>query len=83
MEHKLNEIFTCKVKGKTIYLEVTNTKDNTCRGCFFDDYCDYCETVRNTIGYCDNKLRSDNLPIIFRKVNKFNILKLWNVKQTK
>lgn len=85
MEHKLNEVIACKFKGKTIYLEVTNTKDNTCRGCFFDKNSNsgYCETVRNIIGDCDNRFRSDNLPIIFRKVNKFNILKLWNIKKTK
>lgn len=69
MEHKLNEIFTCKFKGKTVYLEVTITKDNSCRGCFFDkNNSDYCETIRNTIGYCDNKLRSDNTPVIFKKL---------------
>ena len=74
MEYKLNEIFTCKVKGKTVYLEVTNTKDYTCRGCFFHvtDDCDYCSNIRNILGQCDACLRTDNTPIIFKKINKIN-----------
>ena len=54
-----------KFKYKDIILEIKN--GNSCDGCFFyDEYC--CEDkVRNVIGDCSDKLRMDNVPIIFIK----------------
>lgn len=72
MEHKINEIITYNYKGETIQLEVTPTKDSSCINCFFySNYdCDYCFDIRNFIGPCDNKLRTDNTHVIFKKVIK-------------
>lgn len=72
MEHKINEIITYNYRGKTIQLEVTPAKDSSCLDCFFyNNYdCDYCFNIRDFIGQCDNKLRTDNIHIIFKKVIK-------------
>lgn len=72
MEHKINEIIAYNFKSKIIYLKVISDKDNTCKGCFFNENtdCDVCETIRNTIGYCSNEFRSDNTSIIFKQINK-------------
>ena len=77
MEHKINEIITYNNEDKTIYLKVTPMKDSTCQGCFFyvTDDCDYCANIRNIIGQCDSGLRSDNTPVIFRKINNTIIKK--------
>ena len=77
MERKLNDIITYNHEGETIYLKVIASKDNTCKDCFFNDTCKYncCDTIRNTIGNCDNELRSDNTPVIFIKINNNKIMK--------
>ena len=74
MERKVNEIITYNHKDKIIHLKVISDKDNTCKGCFFNENtdCDVCETIRNTIGYCSNEFRSDNTSIIFKQINNKN-----------
>lgn len=70
MEHKANEIITYNYKGETIQLEVTPTKNSSCKDCFFyDNYKTCCSAIKSIIGHCDNTLRTDNTPIIFRKIN--------------
>ena len=71
MENKANKIITYRHKDENIYLKVTPTTEATCQGCFFhvNDDCDYCANIRNIIGQCDASLRSDNTPVIFRKIN--------------
>lgn len=72
MEHKINEIITYNYEGETIYLQVTPTKDSTCRGCFFYETCRTCwSNIKNIVGNCDKLKRSDNTPVIFIKTNKF------------
>lgn len=78
MEYKANKIITYRHKDETIYLKVTPTTEATCKDCFFhatDDDCDNCANIRNIIGQCDACLRSDNTPIIFRKINNTIIKK--------
>lgn len=71
MEYKANKIITYRHKDENIYLKVTPITEATCKGCFFHttDDCDYCANIRNIIGQCDACLRSDNTPVIFRKIN--------------
>lgn len=70
MEHKANEIITYNYKGKTISLEVTPTKDSSCKDCFFyNNYKTCCSAIKSIIGHCDNTLRTDKTPVIFRKIN--------------
>ena len=70
MEHKANEIITCTIKGETIQLKVTATKDSLCKGCFFclnyDD--DSCSNFRNIIGQCDKRFTKDNTSISFKEI---------------
>lgn len=70
MEHKIDEIIPYNFEGETIYLKVTPTKDSSCQDCFF--YLNYksCHNIRDIIGQCDNKLRIDKTPVIFRKITK-------------
>ena len=70
MEHKIDEIIPYNFEGETIYLKVTSVRDCSCRDCFF--YLNYksCHNVRDIIGQCDNKLRTDKTHVIFRKIMK-------------
>ena len=69
MEHKINDIITYNHEGKTIYLEVTPTKDSTCQGCFFHLKYNSCSNIRNIVGQCDKEFRTDNTPVIFKQIN--------------
>ena len=70
MEYKANEIITYKSKDETIYLEVTPTRDNTCKGCFFYENYKTCDsTIRDIIGICYKEYRTDNTAVIFRNIN--------------
>ena len=77
MEYKANKVITYKYNNENIYLKVTPTTETTCEGCFFHvtDDCDYCANIRNIIGQCDAGLRSDNTPVIFRKIDNTIIKK--------
>lgn len=71
MERKVNEIITYIHEGETILLEVTPTKDSTCQGCFFNGKCKtYWPYVKHIVGSCDKIHRSDNTPVVFKKVIK-------------
>ena len=35
MERKVNDIITYNNEGETIHLEITPTRDNSCKDCFF------------------------------------------------
>lgn len=71
MEHKQNEIITYNYKNELIQLEVTPVRDDICKDCFFyRNYKTCCSYVRNIIGTCDKKDRTDNTNVIFRKIIK-------------
>ena len=70
MEHKIDEIITVTINNETIQLKVIPVRDCSCRDCFF--YLNYksCHNIRDIIGQCDNKLRTDKTHVIFRKIMK-------------
>ncbi len=71
MEHKIDEIITYNHEGETIYLKVTPMKDSTCQGCFFNGKCrTYWPCIEHIVGSCDKINRTDNTPVIFRKIMK-------------
>lgn len=69
MEHKINEFIVYNNKGEIIQLKVTPTIDNTCRDCFFYGHYNVCSDIRNIIGICDKIDRTDNTPVIFKRIN--------------
>lgn len=74
MERKVYEIITVTINSETIHLEVIPVKDNTCQGCFFYGcYKLYCSSIRSIIGTCYKIDRTDNTPVIFRKIIKKTI----------
>lgn len=77
MEYKANKIITYRYKDENIYLKVTPTTEATCKDCFFHatDDCNHCANIRHIIGQCDACLRTDNTPIIFRKIDNTIIKK--------
>ena len=69
MERKVNDIIIYNHEGETIYLKVTSTKDNTCQGCFFHGKCKDWTCIKNIVGQCDKKFRTNNTSVIFKQIN--------------
>ena len=53
--------------GERVVLEITETEEETCYGCFFFCYC-ACEVWRKYP--CGPKLRKDNKNVIFEEVKE-------------
>lgn len=75
MEYKVDDIISYNDDGKTIYFQVTPTRDITCQGCYFHRHKYPCSTLRNVIGNCTKDARTDKQTVIFTKLNNNNMKK--------
>lgn len=69
MEYKVDDMISYNDEGKTIYLQVTPTRDITCHGCYFLGHKCHCSTIKNIVGECSKNKRTDKQTVIFTKVN--------------
>ena len=74
MEYKVDDIISYNDDGKTIYLQVTQTRNVTCHGCYFYRHKYPCSVIRHVIGNCTKDARTDKKTVIFTKINN-NIMK--------
>lgn len=75
MEYKVDDIISYNDDGKTIYLQVTPTRDITCHGCYFHRHKYPCSVIRHVIGNCTKNARTDKQTVIFTKINNNNMKK--------
>lgn len=75
MEYKVDDIISYNDEGETIYLQVTPTRDITCRGCYFHGHKCHCSIVKNIVGECSENKRTDKQTVIFEQINNNNMKK--------